>query len=107
MEFTVMHYREEGPNDVEVEYEIDVEVSEYSPAVIHAPVERCHPAEGGEVEIVAIRRDGKDVLDEAQEKWSEKEFDLIREAAAEHAPDEAEADEAEAGERRWESREDR
>ncbi len=41
---------------------LDVEVNEtpYVPAVIHAPVEQCHEAEGGEVEIQGVTVNGEE-----------------------------------------------
>ena len=47
-------------NDVDLE--VTFEIPPYVPAKIFAPVERCHPEEGGVVEFESVCLDGIDIL---------------------------------------------
>jgi hypothetical protein len=55
----------------ELNYDLTLEVSPLIPAVTSGPVEHSHPAEGGEVELIKVELDGKEVkLEFTDEEWS-------------------------------------
>lgn len=49
----------------ETEVEVTYTISAYDPGRIFGPPELCYPPEGGEVEILSVKRDGQEIeLDE-------------------------------------------
>jgi hypothetical protein len=93
--YSVQFYREECPthgknisgcNDcklVEKEYEVSASVSAYVPARTNCRVDDSYPAEGGEVEDIAITLNGEDVdLDDFSPKEQDKMAEMLSEAAA-------------------------
>jgi hypothetical protein len=68
---------------------VECSVEPFVPARTYGPPERCHEAEGGEVEILAVYdEDGKerpDLLDAAERDRARIEADAFEEAEESHA----------------------
>lgn len=54
--------------ETETCYDIECEVTPYDPGRTYGPPENCYPPEGGEVEILSIKLNGKEVPAELWEK---------------------------------------
>lgn len=72
---------------VELELRVTGEVSPYRRARTYGPPEMCSPAEGGEVEIVAVTLNGKPWAGELTESEAELAEERIFEKAAEQFDD--------------------
>lgn len=73
----------------DVEFEVEFDASPLVPAKTCGPVENCHPAEGGEVEINSILVGGFEMLDFLSEATISKLLQMCDEAAPEKFEDEA------------------
>lgn len=67
----------------ETVYDIECELTPYVPAKLYGRPEDCHPAEGGECEILKVSLDGREIKD-----WEELKLDegAIAEKAWDKAP---------------------
>lgn len=55
----------------ETEVEVIYTITDYDPGVSWGPPENCYPPEGGEVEIIRVMKDGKEIpaSDDECDKW--------------------------------------
>ena len=101
--FTVTHiewYDIDG--GIEIEYEVTGTVTPVIPAKTWGSPEHCYPQEGGEVEILSVKEDGKEVpLDSIIESVQDEMCEKLFEAACE---DDSCDDEGPDPDRAWDER---
>lgn len=96
MRFPFTHYIERG--DEEIELSVIYDVSPFIPAVLYGDYPQ--PAEGGEVEIISVKCDGKEF------GLYDHEEAALQKACEERAGSDIEAEQSEAAEWRDQSRRD-